>query len=239
MIVTATGQDRLRLVTQHDHAHLAGRILALWRADDLPEHPRRDDLLFAAREHDNGWREEDAAPRLDPATGRPHDFTTMPMGPRVEIWDRSTGRHQERRPYAALLVTHHALHLHQDRRDETDPAWQTLFALLDARAEELYEATAAPPEQVAAEYRFLHLVDLASLMLAAGWQGPIERMGHRLELAGEGLLTVDPFPLAGTTTFRLACRHVPGRPYGSAAELGEELLAARWESLPVRLAPGA
>src|SRR5262249_53740757 len=66
----------LRLVTQPDHAHLSGELLSLWRADGLPAHPRRAETLFAGREHDNGWREADAAPRWDAAAGRPRDFLT-------------------------------------------------------------------------------------------------------------------------------------------------------------------
>ena len=70
MIVVPEGATLL-LVTQPDHAHLSGELLSLWRAGGLPENPRRADLLFAAREHDNGWREADAAPRWDAARGRP------------------------------------------------------------------------------------------------------------------------------------------------------------------------
>ena len=65
---------RLLVVSQNDHAHFAAELLALWRADGLPDHPRRRRLLFAAREHDNGWRETDSAPFCDREKGRPHDF---------------------------------------------------------------------------------------------------------------------------------------------------------------------
>ena len=64
MIVVRRGAS-LVLVTQSDHAHFAAELLSLWRLDGFPDHPRRDDILFAVREHDNGWREEDAVPRLD------------------------------------------------------------------------------------------------------------------------------------------------------------------------------
>ena len=53
------------------HAPVRGAVVG--RADGLPGHPRRGELLFAAREHDNGWTEVDAYPTVDPDTGRPYD----------------------------------------------------------------------------------------------------------------------------------------------------------------------
>src|SRR3954451_24193303 len=115
MIVTSEG-SRLRLRTKPDHAHLAGELLALWHADGLPLHLRRAELLFAAREHDNGWREADAAPRWDAERGRPHDFMTLPARERIEVWERGVCRFAAERPYASLLIARHALNLFGGRR---------------------------------------------------------------------------------------------------------------------------
>src|SRR5581483_8368207 len=59
MIVRRTG-GRIQLITQPDHAQLAGRIMA--RCAALADRPRRTSILLAVAEHDNGWAEEDAAP---------------------------------------------------------------------------------------------------------------------------------------------------------------------------------
>src|SRR3954465_10111384 len=61
-MIVVPAESSFLLVTQPDHAHLAGEILSLWRAGGLPDNPRRDDLLFAAREHDNGWPAAAPAP---------------------------------------------------------------------------------------------------------------------------------------------------------------------------------
>ena len=71
VVIVVDKGDLLRVITQPDHARFAAELLSLWRADGLPEHPRREQLLFAVREHDNGWREADAAPWVDPATQKP------------------------------------------------------------------------------------------------------------------------------------------------------------------------
>jgi hypothetical protein len=112
MIVVDDG-DSLLLVTQNDHAHFSGELLSLWRDDGLPDNPRRQEIVFAARVHDNGWREADAAPRVDPSTGEPYGFLSLPAPDRVEIWRRGIGRYRSERPYAALLIHQHAIALHR------------------------------------------------------------------------------------------------------------------------------
>lgn len=252
MIVARHG-EALRVVTQHDHARLAGEVLALWRADALPGHPRREEILFAVREHDNGWREADSAPRVDPGTGRPRDFTSMPLEVRFEIWLRGVERHASERPWTALLIAHHALALHRDRRGET-PWDEGFFEPLDERYAELVEGLesvdgppgAARPGSIAAaveaDYRYLDLGDTLSLVACGRWDGPGELRGYRWGRSDDGpgvdeTLALDPFPLAGATTFRVACRRIPDRRYRRDAELGAELATARWSAFKVRLAP--
>jgi len=99
MIVTSSNKTvgELLVITQNDHAHFAAELLSLWRRDDLPTHPRRRELLLAAREHDNGWREADSSPSRNPVNGRPHDFLSLPVSRRQD------------RPNAILwLVRNHA-----------------------------------------------------------------------------------------------------------------------------------
>lgn len=233
MIVVPAG-SALRLVTQPDHAHFAGELLSLWRAGGLPDHPRREDLLFAAREHDNGWREADAAPRWDPARGRPHDFLTLPNREKIEIWERGTCRFATERPYAALLITRHALNLFHGRRGDAD--WKPFLGFLEDFAASLLAETGVAREELEADYPLIDLADQISLAACAQSRGPVERHGMRIEPAAEGP-RLDPFPLAGATTFRVPCRHIPFRDYRGDADLGGELAAARWEEMTVRVAP--
>ncbi len=232
MIVADEGSEYL-IVTQNDHAHLSAEILSLWRSDGLPDHPRRADLLFAVREHDNGWRETDAAPRRNPETGRPHDFLSLAREDRVELWERGTARYAGERPYPALLITRHAYQLHRSRDRES---WGDFLEFLEELQRGLLEASGVPEETVQEDYHWLDLADLLSLAICNRWEDPFERYGTRGRLRGETLL-LDPFPLAGTTTFKVPCRRIPRRPYASDADLGGELAAARWGELRVRVAP--
>jgi hypothetical protein len=233
MIVVPEGPTLL-LVTQPDHAHFSGELLSLWRAGGLAEHPRRDDLLFAAREHDNGWREADAAPRWDAERGRPYDFITQPRQERIELWERGTCRFAAERPYAALLIARHALNLFRGRRGEEE--WDPFLDFLEDFEGNLLEETGAGREELEADYPLIDLADLISLTACTRRREPVERHGVRI-VPGDGEVRLAPFPLAGATTFRVPCRRVPVREYRGDADFGGELAAARWEEMTVRVAP--
>lgn len=239
-MIVARDHGSLLFVTQPDHARFAAELLSLWRADGLPHHPRRAELLFAVREHDNGWREADAAPRWNAAAGRPHDFLSMPREDRIEIWQRGTARFAGEHPYASLLVTHHALRLHQDRpRTE---GWGDFLDYLGELQQGLLDSLEIQEEDLAADYRWLDLTDLISLGVCNRWSEPFERHGVRGRVrpgigeAGGALeLALDPFPLAGATTFRVPCRGIPERGYAGDADLAVELAQARWGTMAVKV----
>lgn len=233
-MIVVTEQDSWRFITQPDHAAFAAELLSLWRAEGVPEHPRRAALLFAVREHDNGWREEDAAPRWDPERRRPHDFLTLPRPARIELWERGVARFAGEHPSAALLITRHARRLHRGRRGEE--GWDGLLETFDELERGLAEETGATEEEIAGDDRRLDLLDTLSLAVCSGRTDPFELHGVQARLR-EGVLELDPFPLAGATTFRVPCRRIPVRDYGRDAILGGELAAARWTGMTVRVAP--
>lgn len=245
MIVFDEGES-YRLITQPDHARFAGELVSLWREHGLPDHPRRDDLLFAVREHDNGWREADAAPRWNAAAGRPHDFTSLPDDVWLEVWRRGTERFAAERPYAALLVALHGLALAAAYGEPAAGAAAGFAAELDERADELAEAAGVERAEAAADYPFLGFADVASLAVCNRWNDPFERpapaaagggvLRGRFE-PGTETLYLDPFPLAGATRFEVPARRIPKRLYAGDADLGGELAAARWERVEVRVSP--
>jgi hypothetical protein len=239
MIVHDEGSDLL-VVTQTDHARFAGELLALWRTDGVADHPRRDDLLFAAREHDNGWREADAAPRWNAAAGLPCDFLAYPAAERDEIWLRGTARFASKRPYAALLITLHGLAVGRGMASPTrgSRGAKALLAALAERRERLLEATGVAPAEAEADYRFIDLTDAWSLAACNRWRDPVERHGFKARYDPEiHTLYAEPFPLAGATTFHVPARRIPRRPYAGDADLGGELASATWAEIPVRVAP--
>lgn len=77
------------LITQVDHAHLAGDLAAAWGNAQTPPVPEPTLLLPAIRDHDEGWRSWEKSPRIHPDTGIPREFLEMPMTEAVAIWRRS------------------------------------------------------------------------------------------------------------------------------------------------------
>lgn len=242
MIIAIEHRDFL-VFTQTDHARFAGELLSLWRDGDLADHPRRSDLLFAAREHDNGWREADAAPSCEAESGKPYDFISLPDGERRDTWRRGTARFADKRPYAALLITLHGLNVTAHRAaaaEEDRDEWTELVTELTERRNELLESAGCDLATAEADYRLIDLTDLISLTVCNHWADPFERHGLKGRFDPEiHALYLAPFPLAGSTTFDIPVRRIPRRQYEGDADLGGEIAAARWEELRVRVAPWA
>jgi hypothetical protein len=222
-VIVVDEGDRLRIITQPDHARFGAELLSLWRADELPAHPRRDRLLLAVREHDNGWREADAAPMVDRHRRQPFDFTTYPLAAKREIWQRGIFRYAASEPYIALLIAFHAQTVHQP----SDAIVHELLDELEPRLEEWLEQVGLDRETIADDYRWLSMADGLSLAVCTGsdaWSGdlPIE---SRLD---SQILHLRPFPLTA--------RYLPKQSWGRDSELGGALARARWTELSVRVA---
>ncbi len=239
-MIIAPDQDHLFFVTQHDHAHFAREMLSLWRTEGLPKHPRRRELLVAALEHDNGWREIDSAPMVRAKDGQPHDFMTVPTATRWEIWRRGTTRYRKTEPYATTLIVRHALHLH--RSHLVDAAWANILEEWRQLEADMIEEHGFDTEMIALDYRWIQLTDSLSLTACNRWTDEFETEGYRAQLRTDdgstgATLLIDPFPLAGTTTLNVACRRIPQRVYASDTDLAVELASTRWQQLSVRIAP--
>ena len=222
MIVRRDGSDQL-LITQPDHAALASRLMEAWRNDAWPSCDRRSAVQTAIAEHDNGWREPDAAPILD-ASGRILDFITAPDEIRRGVWPRGSSR-LAATPYAAALVAQHALHVYQRYRERPD--WQPFFEEMERiRARTL--AGSPPPWQphLFEDYFFVRMGDLLSLAFCNGWTEPQEERGYTLWLAGQRLV-VTPDPFGGAEVpFVVSSRRLPDRRFGSPDEARETFAAA-------------
>ena len=163
MIVRRTS-DALQLITQPDHAALAGAIMQHNVA--LAGHPRRSSILVAVAEHDNGWAEPDAAPLIDPATGFPLDFISAPIEVRQGVWPRGVAR-LAHDPWAAALVAQHAISIFDRYRH--DSAWTRFFTEMEAIRHAMVEASGLPLHDLNADYRFVGLGDVISLTFCNGW----------------------------------------------------------------------
>jgi hypothetical protein len=156
--------DRVQLITQPDHAHLARAIMEHCVA--LAARPRRHVILHAIAEHDNGWTEEDAAPTVNPETGNVVDFVSAPLSVRHRVWPRGCARLADD-PWAAALVAQHAITVYDRFRAEAE--WSSFFAEMESTRDTILRASPLALDDLIADYAFVRLADLISLTFCTGW----------------------------------------------------------------------
>ena len=229
MIVRHENGDFL-LVTQPDHAALSGRIMAAWRADGLPASPRRETVLLATREHDNGWTEVDHRPRLDAAGGRPQHFMNAPDATKQGIWLRGVRRLEAVDPAAAALVAQHALALLDLH---PPPGWERFRSAMTAERDRILGNGAYDNDLDAlrADYRFVFLGDLISLVFCCKWSDVFRCENCTIARRGT-TVRVAPDPFAGKTVeLTVSARRLPARSYASDGALRAAFVRAPAVSL--------
>lgn len=239
---------RWLLISQPDHAALSGELAALWREPD--GRALSPAAIRAVGHHDDGWIDREAAPRVDPATGRPAHFREATAAEHLDIWRRGPALVAAADPYAGILVSHHGsgLTAMKIRLSESLAAGEraALERYLDEQAA-FREGVArdaaidlgAPG--LARDVAILRLLDYVSLVLCCG-PAPARRLdvdGASLEMRplGERRVTLDPWPFGDAGEFVRAAlaRALPKARYDDAS-LRRALAAAPRELLVFALA---
>jgi hypothetical protein len=114
MIVT-NSDGRLLLIRQVDHAELAGNLAENWGNTVFRDLEPAGPLILAAHQHDNGWREWDEMPQVNPATHHPYQFFDMPPAEHLPFYARGVERVAGQDRYAGLLVNMHLVGLYKQR----------------------------------------------------------------------------------------------------------------------------
>ncbi|MGA9630257.1 MAG: DUF3891 family protein, partial [Candidatus Acidiferrales bacterium] len=163
-------------------------------------------------------------------------------------------------PYAALLVSMHTYSLLNDHADRSTIA-PTDLPLLDKFLEQQKEFQQGLRKQIEADasvrpehksdaaifdhFRLLQANDILSLVTCVDFSRPTNLL-HPLPLRDGGYAAIeahstgprqfvlDPFPFSGTSqSFPFPARHVKGKLFASADELGEQFAAAAVETQTV------
>ncbi len=225
--------DRLQLITQPDHAHLAGRFME--HCVPLRARARRDAILHAIGEHDNGWAEEDAAPTVDPETGAVVDFVTAPLSVRHRVWPRACKRLAED-PWAAALVAQHAITVYD--RFRSDAEWTGFFSEMAATRDAQLRASGLPLDELLSDYAFVRLADLISLTFCTGWTDP-QRFGEWTVIRFDTRVVVAPDAFGeAEVPFEIDAREIPNRRFRTDAELRHTLSHATTVTLTGEVAAG-
>jgi len=211
------------LITQPDHAALAGRIMEHWAS--LATAERRQQILRAVRDHDNGWHQPDAAPTIEPATGAVRDFVAVPAAVKQEVWPRCLDGLADA-PWAGALVAHHALSVYD--RFRSDAGWTAFFARMEAARTRLLEVTGGAMEALVRDYVYVRLGDLASLAFCNAWPDPQVLGPWTIRLLDARHLLIEPNPFTYDVPIEVAARLLPQAPFSSDDEL-----RTAWRAAPI------
>lgn len=189
--------------------------------------------MLAIEQHDNGWREPDAMPTIDPATGRVHDFINAPASVRQGVWPRGVGR-LSHDPWAAALVAQHALTVYDRYRNDAE--WTEFFTTMTRMRDELLARVNTSLAELDRDYPFVRIGDLISLVYCNPWKEETYR--DWTIRCDDGLVTVTPDPFGGREIpFQIAAIELPDRPFTSDDDFVTTLRKAPRVSLSGSIKP--
>ncbi|HVW35890.1 MAG TPA: DUF3891 family protein [Pirellulales bacterium] len=95
------------LISQVEHARISGVLAGRWDPSISSQFDFRDELLAAIYHHDDGWADWEQAIGVDPETGRPLNFTEMPLVESLAIWRDSIAAASRHGDLAGYVVSAH------------------------------------------------------------------------------------------------------------------------------------
>jgi hypothetical protein len=226
------------LISQVDHARISGELASYWGAGGFEPVEPREELLPAIFGHDDGWAAWEQLPGVDSKTGRPLNFTEMPLADSLAIWQRSIDAVRAHGDLAGYAVSGHfsALLRHVNH-------WQKIGADHETEAADFLARQDAFQNHALARWQAAHTASDAAAVAARGlkflqffdalslWFCTAERdRPLTLDVPGGPPLTLrprspteislSPWPLdLAELKIAIAGRQIPAAPYESREEL--------------------
>lgn len=225
------------LISQLDHARVSAALAAYWGADGVAPLVDRKALLWAIEHHDDGWREWEQSPDVEPKSGRPRSFTEMDLADTLAIWRRSIELAGQHDPLSGYVVAGHFCRLlesfadrwqHDPRRVDAEQFLQThrdaMARWLAAWLAQSSDHTPALAERALAQ---LQLFDALSLYFCctptleptkfATPDGAVITLTR--EPDGRFTTCTPPAFIVGKLNVEIFGRQVPARQYADRADL--------------------
>jgi len=225
MILRPTDNDVLA-IRQIDHAAFAAFLLENWSDHNFGNDPERERIIRATRDHDNGWRDADDDPQLDPATRLPIPFSAIDPLRATEIWRRGTQTYAAEDAWHVLLITHHAYSVYE-LGHKRDPLWKDFFTEFAQQRAELRGRLGLTHPEVERAYSYLRMADWFSLRFcmseAFGRDKPEKYGGYTIRSDGN-VYEFRPYPfVTRDLTYALPYARLRKQGYDSEAELHKAL----------------
>jgi len=241
--VDAQGRPCWLLISQCDHARLAGQLAEHWGAAPFASLTPRDVVLPTIYRHDDGWQAWEQQPGIDPQRGRPLSFVEMPTDVAHDIWTCSIERVADLGPLAQYLVARHFADLRRRGSTAENPSSAEFVRRFDEHCAQWLERWQQQDPTTNTEAvadlasRHLQLFDLLSLWLSFAEVGdPLEivapdRQSFTLRFVDPSRAVVTPWPwTVESLDLSITARRVPQDNYRTA----DQLAAAPAESIDLR-----
>ncbi|KQL34332.1 DUF3891 family protein [Psychrobacillus sp. FJAT-21963] len=112
------------MVTQNDHAKIAGKIAQNCKKDYFFELERTPEVLLAIKEHDRGWIELDTSPVWNDKTDKPYSFIDYPTELKIPFYKKGLDEVEKMSKYAGLLCSlHYSSLLHDATQSVVKEFW--------------------------------------------------------------------------------------------------------------------
>jgi hypothetical protein len=109
-VIRREADDNFLLITQHDHALIAGELAEHFGNEQFARPEPREPALTGVRLHDCGWPLHDDQPTIN-KEGKPLDVFESPREIALAVWTASAEKAAAADSYAGLLVSLHVLSL--------------------------------------------------------------------------------------------------------------------------------
>src|SRR5262245_21868083 len=180
MIVRNQSDGSVVMITQNDHAKLAGLFAAHW-GNRTFERPRPYvSMMRAAQYHDGGWLRYETNPYLDTATGQTPTYQQVPNdAPQLAAYQWAIDMLTEIDSYTGLMVSKHRTGLWQRRYGAITQPSPGASRKLSGEVEDFIARNEARQHviiagldrhEVAVNYNLLQVWDLLSLYICSNDQ---------------------------------------------------------------------
>jgi uncharacterized protein DUF3891 len=154
-------------IGQASHAWVSGQLARAWGNEEFGLVEPWEEVCLGAEQHDVGWAEWDLDPKIDPDTGLPYTFISLPLVEKLELWSGAARKMVSQSRYAALLVSMHGTALYE-RFPPDDPTLVERF-LDKQRALQSSLAAGFDPAQLRRNQKLVFAWDYISLALCLEW----------------------------------------------------------------------
>lgn len=190
----ATDPPRWLLISQREHARLAGVIAEHWVSSPASTVAVRDIVVPTIFRHDDGWKLWEDSPDVHADTGRPLSFLETSTETSHQLWTASIDGVSDLGPLAQYMVAAHFVHLRRRSGDAESAESQRFIGDYESRCAswlaEWKENDPSSNTDVAAQHALslLQLLDRISLWICMDDR----RVPHSFQSPGGEDLTLTP-----------------------------------------------